>query len=411
MKAYVEAYGCTLNFGESREIEDHLSTKGWEIVQDPDDADLTVLATCVVIDTTERTMLKRVKELSGRNRLVITGCMATACREKAQRLAPDAFFVAPGDIASFSRILEGLEPGRARPSRVRESFGIVPIATGCRGSCSYCITRLARGDLRSRPPGQVVEAVRKESSCGPKEIQITAQDTAAYGADIGTDLPSLIREVCSIPADFRLRIGMMNPRSALPMKERIAEMYRHAKVFKFLHLPVQSGSDAILESMDRGYTVSDFMSVVDSVRAEVPRVTISTDIIAGYPGESEDDHQLNLSLISELMPDTVNVTRFSPRPGTKAARARETVVGWKAKDRSREITELRFGVGEKRNREWIGQQVAALATEKGKKNTTIFRNDEYKQIVVPGTVPLGSSFSIDIVDATPTYLLGKRIDH
>jgi MiaB-like tRNA modifying enzyme len=412
MKAYVEAYGCTLNFGESRELEDHLSTKGWEIVRDPDEADLTVLATCVVIETTERAMLKRVKELSsGCRRLVVTGCMATACRGKAERLAPDALFVAPGDVASFSRILDGLESSEARPARVRESFGIVPIATGCRGSCSYCITRLARGDLRSRSPGQVIAAVRKESMNGPREVQLTAQDAAAYGTDIGTDLPSLVQEVCTIQADFRLRVGMMNPRSALPIKERVAEMYLQQKVFKFLHLPIQSGSDAILESMDRGYSVSDFMSIVDTVRAKVPRVTVSTDIIVGYPGETEDDHERSLTLLSELQPDIVNVTRFSSRPGTKAASARDTVVGWKAKDRSREITELRFEVAKKRNREWLGQEVAALATEKGKKQSTIFRNDEYKQIVVPGTIPLGSSSVIRIVDATPTHLLGKRIDH
>ncbi len=410
MKAYVEAYGCTLNFGESRELEDLLSSKGWDIVHDPEGSDLAVLATCVVIDTTERAMLKRVKELSNAKRLVVTGCMATACREKGEKAAPNAQFVAPGDFASFLKVIDDCPSSNARDSRVRESYGIVPIATGCRGRCSYCITRLARGDLKSRPSSMIVDAVRKESSIGPKEVQLTAQDTAAYGTDIGTNLPSLVHEICSTPNDFRLRIGMMNPRSALPIKDRIAEMYLEHKVFKFLHLPVQSGSDKILEDMERGYSISDFLSIVKTVRHKVARVTVSTDLIIGYPGETEDDHKRSLSLVAELRPDIVNVTRFSSRPGTKAALASNPVVGWRAKDRSRNLTELRFKVAEERNQEWIGEQVNALTTEKGNKKSTILRNDEYKQIVVPEVLPLGGYHAIEIVDSTPTYLIGRKVE-
>src|SRR5512137_1325924 len=167
MKAYVEAYGCTLNFGESREIEDFLVEKGWEIARDPSDSDLTVLVTCVVIETTERAMLKRVSELADSPRLVVTGCMATACREKAQRIAPMAEFVAPGDIESFSRLLESPVPAGKTRTNERESYSIVPIATGCKGACSYCITRLARGELKSRPPAKIVDAVRRAAASGP----------------------------------------------------------------------------------------------------------------------------------------------------------------------------------------------------------------------------------------------------
>jgi threonylcarbamoyladenosine tRNA methylthiotransferase CDKAL1 len=409
MKAYVEAYGCTLNFGESREIEDFLSSKGWDLVSEPDDSDLVILATCVVIETTERAMLKRVKALSGSRRLIITGCMATACREKAEQLAPHALFFAPGDIESLSRMIDGTTMLQPTRERERESYGIVPIATGCRGTCSYCITRLARGELRSRLPARILDAVRKEASRGSKEIQLTAQDTAAYGCDIGTDLPALVDEICRVPLDFRLRIGMMNPKSALQAKERIAEMYLQKKVFKFLHLPVQSASDRLLEHMERGYNVDDFRSIVERVRGRVPRLTLSTDLIVGYPGETDSDHRRNLSFVSELRPDIVNVTRFSARPGTKAASSGGRVVGWRAKDRSREITDLRFKVAEDRNRIWVGEVVTALSTEKGKGKSTILRNDEYKQIVVPEMLPLGRYFEVTIKDATPTYLVGERI--
>ena len=407
MKAYVEAYGCTLNFGESREIEELLAGNGWDLVDDPSVCDLAVLVTCVVIDTTERAMLKRVKELSETPEFIITGCMATACRDKAEHLAPHAKFVAPGDFAALSKLL-GPVTRKESLSNARGPYSIVPIATGCKGKCSYCITRFARGELRSRPVSQILEAIERAASDGPREIQLTAQDTASFGADIGEDLPSLVRRACVFPLDFRIRIGMMNPKSALPMSDRLAEMYLEPKVFKFLHLPVQSASDRLLEDMERGYAVEDFKSIVDKVRAKVPDITFSTDLIIGYPGETEEDHRLNLKLVSEIKPDIVNVTRFSPRPGTKAAKASHQVVGWKAKDRSREITELRFDVALEKNRLWVGKDVTALSTEMGKSGTTILRNDEYKQIVVPEVLPLGRYFEIKVTEATPTYLLGKR---
>ena len=407
MRAYVEAYGCTLNFGESREIEDLLTSRGWEIVHSHDECDLAVLATCVVIETTERAMLKRIKALSGVPRLVITGCMATACRDKVERVAPHASIMAPGDLGGLSEMIGGsgcLPP--CEPVK-RSSYGIVPIASGCLGSCAYCITRLARGQLRSRPVDAVLGAVMRASEAGPREIRLTAQDTAAYGAEIGTDLPSLVSSICALDGDFRLRIGMMNPRSALPMADRIAEMYLEPKVFKFLHLPVQSASDGLLQDMDRGYTVDQFLSIVRKVRERVPEITLSTDLIVGYPGESEEDHRRNLSMISEIRPDIVNVTRFSARPGTKAALADGRIVGWKAKERSREITGLRFRVALEKNERWIGRTVKALSTEPGKNGSTILRTIEYKQIVVGKQVPLGRYFEVEVTDATPTYLVGR----
>jgi threonylcarbamoyladenosine tRNA methylthiotransferase CDKAL1 len=410
MKAYVEAYGCTLNFGEAREVEALLRGRGWDLVERPDDADLVVLVTCVVIETTERAMLKRIKELSDARRLIVTGCMATACREKAERLVPSAQFIAPGDLPAFSGIIDDAKPGSVARSPSSRSYGIVPIATGCVGACSYCITRLARGELRSRDPDGIIESVRREVSSGPREIQLTAQDTAAYGADIGSDLPLLVDGICRLSGDFRLRIGMMNPKSVLPISERVARMYLDPKVFKFLHLPLQSASDRLLEHMERGYLASDFRRIVLKVRGAVPNLTLSTDIIVGYPGESDSDHRRNLNMLSEIRPDIVNITRFSPRPGTKAAYADGKVVGWKAKERSRELTELRFKIAHELNTKWVGKRVRALATEMGKKGGTILRNDEYKQIVVQDMLPLGRYFAVEIEGATPTHLIGKRAD-
>jgi MiaB-like tRNA modifying enzyme len=334
--------------------------------------------------------------------------MATACREKAERIAPNAAFVGPADMRAFTSLI-GLED-RVSPEVALQgsSYGIVPIATGCLGSCAYCITKLARGGLRSRPVEKVVGSVRTLVSRGPREIQLTAQDTASYGSDIGRNLHGLVGEICAIDADFRLRIGMMNPRTALPMTDALGRMYQHPKVFKFLHLPVQSGSDRLLESMDRGYTVADFEDIVNAIRKVVPGMSLSTDLIVGYPGETSEDHELNLKVIASTRPDIVNVTKFSPRPRTKALDQGPAVVGWKAKDRSREISEIRFKVALENNRAWVGREARALATERGKGKSTILRTDEYKQVVVPEVLTLGKYFDVRIRRATATYLVGSR---
>lgn len=410
MRAHVEAYGCTLNFGEAKEIEGLLSARGWEIAKDAKGCDLNVIATCVVIEKTEKAMLSRLAELKYAPRLIVTGCMATACREKAESVAPRASFVPPGDLEGFGRLID--DGGRKQSVENHDgtlSYGIVPIATGCLGTCSYCITRLARGALKSRPPERIVDSVRGLIHHGPRELRITAQDTAAYGTDIGSDLPSLVESICSLPGDFKIRVGMMNPRSAFPIKDRLAVMYEQPKVFKFLHLPVQSASDRLLGRMERGYTCSEFKSIVAGLRERFPELTLSTDLIIGYPGETQEDQELNLQLISEVRPDIVNVTRFSSRPGTKAAQESDPAVGRMAKDRSREITERRFAVALAVNQSWVGREVSAFSTERGKNGSTILRTDEYRQIVVCGDIPLGRHFRVVIDGATQTYLRGTRV--
>ena len=409
MRAYVESYGCTLNRGEACEIEESLLSLGWTMVPDPSEADVSVLVACVVIEATERKMLKRLKELSALGRkVVVTGCLATARTDEARRISPDADFIAPGDVDAFETLLGRAAPV-VEPGGATEETGvaIVPIATGCKGVCNYCITKLARGDLRSRVPEAVIARVAEVSSSGPVECRITAQDTAVYGADIGEDLVELVRGICDLENDFRLRLGMMNPDSVTPILDRLPELYADPRVFKFLHLPVQSASDRLLDDMGRRYTLAEFERAVSAFRAVAPESTLSTDIIVGYPGESDDDHEANLELIRRVQPDIVNVTRYSPRPGTEAFRLGRGVVGWKAKDRSRALTEARFEVSLSRNDRLVGVERRALATERGKNDSTILRTDDYRQVVVREVLPLRRYYQLMIHDATPTYLIGS----
>jgi len=408
MRAYVESYGCTLNQGEACEIQETLVSLGWRLVSDPSEADLSVLVACVVIESTENRMLKRLRELTSvSGRVIVTGCLATARREAAEAISPSAEFVPPGDVPSFSAAAGRVGPVVPMDEQEELGVAIVPIASGCRGECSYCITRVARGSLRSRDPGEIVSRIAGSSSGGPIEVRVTAQDSAVYGLDIGTDIVSLMKRVSAIDGDFRVRLGMMNPDSVLPLLDRLHELYSDPRVFRFLHLPVQSASDGLLEDMGRRYRASDYERIVDEFRRTAPDSTLSTDLIVGYPGESEDDHEANLVLVRRVRPDIVNVTRYSPRPGTKAFGRSDGVVGWKAKDRSRELTELRFAVSLERNEEMVGETRRALATERGKNESTILRTDEYRQVVVRERLPLRKFYDIGVDEATPTYLIGS----
>ena len=185
--------------------------------------------------------------------------------------------------------------------------------------------------------------------------------------------------------------------------------YGSDKVFKFLHLPVQSGDDAILESMRRQYTVSQFEEIVCRFRRAFPEITLSTDVIVGFPGESEEQFEATMELIRRVRPDIVNVTRFSPRDGTPAATMPGQIVGWKVKERSRRLTRLRFQIARETNERFIGREASVLVTEPGKPGTVLARTPEYRQVVLREPAAIGEFLRVKIDGARPTDLSGHLL--
>lgn len=408
MRAHLEAYGCAMNIGEAREAEAALLRQGYELVQSPEGAELQVLVSCVVIEATERHMLKRLGALKDAGgRLILSGCMAsTPCRAKALDLAPRVELVPPGELpAFFGHSFTACDPAIVLPAE-RSPAAIIPIAQGCLGSCSYCITKIARGSVRSYPIPRLVRKVEAAVRDGPREIQLTGQDTAAYGAEDGGSLPALLEAIGGIEGEFRVRVGMMNPASALPLLDELVDAFGDPRVFKFLHLPLQSGSDRILTAMRRGYTVEEFFTIIAAFRRRYPELTLSTDLIVGFPGERPEDHRASLEALRRAEPDIVNVTRFSPRPGTPAASLPDPVHGRVAKARSRELARERIAISLRRNRAWIGRDARVLVTEPGKEGTTIARTDEYRQVILPGSRSLGQFLEVEVVEASPIHLVG-----
>lgn len=421
MKIYFEPYGCTLNYGESRKMEEMVETAGNIIVQEPVQADILVLVTCTVIETTENKMLRQLKAFSKLNKpVIVAGCMAAVQADTILKALPSAQLITPDKISTISEVIGSITPTidstgkdqfkKTSPPPQTSIDAIIPISNGCMGRCTYCITRLARGELSSYPIENVLKDISKALAQGLKEIRLTAQDTAVYGLDQQTNLPKLLRQIDERFVnnnDFRIRVGMMNPNTTRPILDELITQYSSARIFKFLHLPVQSGDNDILADMKRGYKVQDFMGIVKKFRQALPALTLSTDIIIGYPGETEQQFQNSIELVREIQPNIVNITRFSARPGTEAYDRKDKIHGRIQKERSRILTKTRFEISKNLNDQAIGETKRILITEVGKDNSVMGRADNYQPVVVKQKLELGTFENVNIIDATDSYLIGE----
>ena len=219
--------------------------------------------------------------------------------------------------------------------RLKSTIEIVPISQGCLSYCSFCKTKHARGNLFSYSEKDIVRHISNAVKNGAKEIWLTSQDSSAYGLDISTNLARLLKRIVSIPRDFKLRVGMANPDYFKLFLDDFIEVLKNEKIFKFVHIPVQSGNNQVLKDMKRNYTVEDYKQIIDKIKKEIPSVTISTDIICGFPTETKEQFNDTLNLVKEIKPDIINIPRFWPRPGTVAARLKQ-IDGGEIKRRTRE---------------------------------------------------------------------------
>jgi threonylcarbamoyladenosine tRNA methylthiotransferase CDKAL1 len=284
--------------------------------------------------------------------------------------------------------------------------GIVSISQGCAGQCSYCIVKQARGKLVSRPVPDIVDEIKLLIWRGVREIQLTSQDTSAYGMDMGIRLPELLRAITAVEGDYMIRVGMMNPFTVIGIINDIIESFKNPHIFKFLHIPIQSGSDKVLQHMNRKHTAEEFKYIVDTFRNNFPGIVISTDFIVGYPTETEQDFNDTLKLLTKLRPQKVNITRYSPRPNTLSSQLRD-LPSWKKKERSRRLTKLHHTINRELLRKRIGDTIHVVTTEVGTDNSTIGRDIYYNNIVVKKDIPLGNWYDVKITGSTITYLIGE----
>jgi MiaB/RimO family radical SAM methylthiotransferase len=251
------------------------------------------------------------------------------------------------------------------------------------------------------------EEAREAVKEGCVEIQITAQDTAAYGKDAEHDLSSLITDITQIEGDFRVRVGMMHPQSIGGDLESLIKSFESDKVYKFLHLPLQSGNDQVLSDMKRGHSVEAFKEIVQRFREEIPHLSLATDIIVGYPTEDEEAFQDTINVISEVRPDFLHISKYHPRPGAISSQLKE-IEAPIMKRRARQLDELKTRIAYQNNQKLSNTIQNILITDKGSRGGWVGRNDSYKTVIVEDA-PLGKYLQVRISEAKSTYLRGEVI--
>ena len=318
---------------------------------------------------------------------------------------------------------------------------IVPLSTGCLGSCTYCKTKHARGVLGSYPPDEILKRVEQSIREGVTEIWLSSEDTGAYGRDINETLPKLLNSITGVldkHADkypnVMLRVGMTNPPFILDHLDEIAKILSHPRVFSWLHVPVQSGSDKVLKRMNREYTSSEFMRVADFLKARIPEVIIATDIICGFPGESEEDFQDTMRMVQKYQFGIMNISQFYPRPGmflsqcslcfetfletqthtnytgTPAAKMKrvDTKI---VKDRSRRLTRLFESFNPYKNLIGRKSQKVWVSTERSKRSNHIVAHDKYyRKVLIPvddENVKPGMCVYVDYLDIARFHIVAS----
>jgi MiaB-like tRNA modifying enzyme len=413
---HIETYGCTSNRGESREIERTLRDAGHRPVDGPGEADVAIMNTCTVVEKTERNMLRRAHELEAETaELIITGCMALAQGAEFESEGIDARILhwdevpnavgngeCPTTTETTEPVLDGL-------------VGILPIARGCMSDCSYCITKQATGKIDSPPVEENVEKARALVHAGAKEIRITGQDTGVYGWDDGErKLHVLLDRICSeINGDFRVRVGMANPKGVHGIREALAEVFaRHEELYNFLHIPVQSGSDDVLGDMRRQHQVSEYLEVVETFDEALPTWTLSTDFVVGFPTETEHDHEQSMALLRETRPEKVNVTRFSKRPGTDAADMKG-LGGTVKKERSSAMSDLKREIVGEAYEAMVGDRREVLVVQEGTGDSVKCRDQAYRQLIVQHAgeyeIEPGDFLTVDVVGQNTMYAFGEPV--
>jgi tRNA-2-methylthio-N6-dimethylallyladenosine synthase len=389
-KLHLITYGCQMNEYDSERVAGLLREQSWELTSDQTEADLILVNTCAIREKAEDKVFSKLGELrllkAQKPELVIgvMGCMAQLHQSAIQRRAPsvDLVFGSPA-IARVAELVDRvrrerrpvLETGEgplvkitARPPSARRLREFVTVMEGCEKNCTFCVVPQTRGRERSHPPDVIVEEVRRLAADGCREVTLLGQTVNAYGRDLTprTDLGELFARVDEVEDIARIRFTTSNPYNLTP--RLIRAMRDVPKVCEYFHLPLQSGSNDVLTRMNRGYTRERYLELVAEIRDAVPEMAFSTDLIVGFPGETEADFEQTLEMVETVGYDNVFVFRYSRRPGTPAATMPDQVADDVKAGRNSRLLDVATRVGAQRSSRLAGRTMDVLVDGVSKKN-------------------------------------------
>lgn len=427
-KIYLKTWGCSHNNSDSEYMAGQLAAYGYKITDKQEEADLWLLNSCTVKNPSEDNFRNTVKKAKDSNKhLVLAGCVTQGQPghetlrgltiigvQQIDRIVEAVEETLKGHCVRMlgQKKMNGRKIGGAKLDlpKIRKNplIEIIAISTGCLNQCTYCKTKHARGELGSYPPEEIVERAKQAFQEGVVEIWLTSEDTGAYGKDIGSSLPELLWKLIDvIPEGAMLRLGMTNPPYILEHLEEISKIMNSSRMYSFLHCPVQSGSDSVLADMKREYCIDDFKHVVEYLRDRVPNITVATDVICGFPTETEQDFEDTMKLVEVYKFPSLFINQFYPRPGTPAARMKRIDTA-KVKGRSRRITKL-FNSYHPYDRK-MGEHQKVLITEESHDGIHyVAHNKSYDQVLVrkdEGDL-MGKMVKVLITETGKHFLKGK----
>ena len=435
-KIYIETYGCQMNVGDSEVIFSILGKEGYERTESMDDADVILANTCSVRDNAEQRIWGRIevfhKQKEKRSGVVvgIVGCMAERLKDKLLDTHKVDLVAGPDSYRTLPTLLRDIAPDKPQINVMlshEETYAdIVPVRTdrngvsafisimrGCNNVCSYCVVPYTRGAERSRDPQTIVDEARDVFSKGYKEVTLLGHNVYSYNwkpaEGKGCDFPELLEMVARISPELRVRFATNHPKDI--SDELIETMARHDNICNHIHLPVQSGSDRLLEKMRRRYTAEWYLERVAMIREVLPGCGITTDVIAGFCSETEEDHQQTLELFRKVGFDYAYMFYYSERPGTLAARHYPDDVPLDVKTRRlNEIIALQSELSLKSNQNDIGKTFRVLVEGPSKKNPEELcgRSGSNKMCVFPGKGhKAGDYVDVKVLSCTSATLIGK----
>jgi len=462
LKVFFETFGCAANTASAETMKSIIKSSGYSIVYKETESDVYICNSCTVKYTTEQKILHRIRHFGEMKKYVIVaGCMPEVQLDRILNENPNVLIVgvnAPTKVFDALKKVEEIIEMKSETgaqtnahteahanmyetvdsktghgnyvfdlkhpegylnlpkARYNENIHICQISTGCSFSCSYCIVRHARGKLVSFSPEEIINDIKKSLDDGCKEIWLTSQDDSQYGTDFkfgdknyGLKLPELLKMICEIDGEFKIRIGMMNPFSVLPILNDLINSFKNPKIFKLLHLPIQSASEDVLKNMNRNHKMEDVEKIINSFRKEFPDIDFFTDIIVGFPGETDEDFEKTKEWIKKLKPDKVNISRYSPRPKTKAFDMRK-LDSRIVKKRSVELTEIVDEIKLESKEKMIGKSVNVFVSKYAKQKGVLARTENYRPVIIKDTkLKPGDKTTVKITEATPGYFIGKEI--
>ena len=415
---YLETYGCSANQNNSEIMKGILKTSGYEITNNEKIADILIINTCIVKGKTETKIKRRIQDLSKQYKdklMVIAGCMPETDKNSLLKINNKLLFLGLKHTKDIAKLIKDYRENNLTKEKQElylskqneeklcspkisnnKLISIIQISEGCLGQCSYCLTRLAKGALFSYDIEHIIKSVQSDLQNGAKEVWITSQDNASYGLDKGKNqLPELLTKILSLKHNFKLRLGMMNPNHFYPILEDMIEVYKSKKLYKFLHIPIQSASNKVLKDMNRPYKIEIAEQIINKFRKEFPEITIATDIITAYPTETNEDHKQNIEFINEFKPDVLNLSKFSSHKQTKAAELKPLEIKIINK-RASELMELHRKTAQENKQKFKDKELNVFVNSKTKiPNIYESRDDNY---------------NIILIKSDDKSILGKNID-